>query len=45
MTRFILAVPSHREALNLVAIEVGSRRTERPDQAIDGLANMLEGRT
>lgn len=45
ITRFILAVPSHREALNLVPIEVGSRRTERPDLAIDGLANLLEGRT
>jgi len=43
ITRFVLAVPSHHEAPALVPIEVESRRTEWPDKAIDGLAELLEG--
>lgn len=45
VTRFLLAVPSHREAPDLVPIEVESRLTEWSDQAIHGLAELLEGKT
>lgn len=41
ITRFIVAVPSRRQDPDPVPIEVGSRRTEGPDQEIDGLANLL----
>jgi len=43
ITRFLLAVPSSREARLLVPIDVGSGRTDRPDQAIRALADLLEG--
>jgi GNAT superfamily N-acetyltransferase len=45
ITRFLLAVPSYREAPNLAPIDVGGRETERPDQAIRGLASLLEGQS
>jgi RimJ/RimL family protein N-acetyltransferase len=43
ITRFLLAVPSRREAANVVPIEIASRRSGGPDQEIDALADMLEG--
>ena len=44
VTRFLLALPSHRRATNLVPIEMASRWTDRSTQAIDALADLLEGR-
>jgi GNAT superfamily N-acetyltransferase len=43
ITRFLLAVPSSREAPDFVPIDVGGGRKDRPDQAIRGLADLLEG--
>jgi RimJ/RimL family protein N-acetyltransferase len=43
ITRFLLALPSHRRATDLVPIEMGSQRTDRSTQAIDALADLLEG--
>lgn len=43
VTRFLLAVPSRREAADLVPIEIEAHRTGGPDEEIKALAHLLEG--
>lgn len=43
ITRFLLAVPSSRQARDLVPIDIGDGRRDRPDQWILALADLLEG--
>ena len=43
VTRFLLAVPSGREAADLVPIEIETRRTGAPGEEINALADLLEG--